>query len=267
MRVRSKFISEKETLLMMRRTGRWRTILVGLAVVFCSSPLPAFHAGLVDAEGNIVFSAQFVRDYQAAEKEMTATGSVEPYLALLEKSRDSNERAELELTIGVIYCQRTGFVDPEKAVRHLGNALGYRLPETAYLDTLLWRAGSLEQLGKLDDARRDHLRGLLACLQYNTPSEWPELEPPTVAFSIGPDVTEAELQARRDYERYRTRVEFQRHVMMQRYYFVDALQRIGAKAPLQKQQLRSELEKLTPDADQHERIWKLVRSDNKRPWP
>ena len=232
---------------------RWAAMVAGIAVTFYPTVLPAWHTGLVDASGKSIFSAEFVRDYQAADQALTTTGSVGPYLTLLTKCKDPNELAELELTVGVIYCQRTGHVDPKKAVKHLTNALGYKLPERAYLDTLLWRAGSLEQLGKLDEARRDHLRGLLACSYYDLPSKRPELTGPKAEFSIEPG-NDAEVEAKRDYERYRASVILQQHIMMQQAYFLQGVKRICARSPLNEDQLQEELEALTPDVQKREAI-------------
>ncbi len=232
--------------------------LIGLFAVLSGNVLLGMHTGLKDASGNISFSEDFVRDYNAAETALKATGSADPFHALLKKYRHPNERAELELTLGVIYCQRTGFVAPDKAVTHLTHALDYDLPEASYLDTLLWRAGSLEQLGKRDDAIRDHLRGLIACSNYDTPSEWPELRQPNAVIPIAPE-NEAEKEAKRDYERYRSTVLLQQHVMRQRGFFVQGMRRLSQGVPQNDEKLLNMLKEMTPDPQKHAAVLQLLK--------
>ena len=187
-----------------------------LANVSCHA-LAGMHSGFNAASGHMNFSERFVRDYNTAQSALEATGSTDRFHALLKKYRHPNERAELELTRGVIYSQRTGFVAPDKAVAHLTRALDFDLPDVAYLNTLLWRAGALEQLGEREDAVRDHLRGLVACTRHDLPSQWPELLPPIAMFSLRPE-NEAEREAKRDDERYHSWVLFEQHVLRQRGY-------------------------------------------------
>jgi hypothetical protein len=241
--------------------------LLAMVAASCPHPLFAFHAGFVDARGESVFSAEFVHDYQSADNASITTRSVKPFLELFSKYKQPNERAELELTIGVIYAQRTGHVDPAKAVKHLTNALNYQLPDETYLNALLWRAGSFEQLGKLDEARVDHLRGLLACSYYQLPLEWPEAKEPISPISIGSDVDDADAQRRRDYYAYRARIKLQQAILMQQFYFIDGLKRISSRSPLDQDQLRKVLGDLTPDERKHELLLRLLQSGNKRPWP
>jgi hypothetical protein len=252
----------------MIHASHWLNIaLFGIVAALCPHPLFAFHAGLVDARGESVFSEEFVRDYQSADNASITTRSVKPFLELLSKYQQPNERAELELTIGVIYAQRTGQVDPANAVKHLTNALDYKLPDETYLNALLWRAGSFEQLGKFDEARADHLRGLLACSYYQLPTEWPEAKEPMSPISLGSDIDDVDAERRRDYYAYRAQIKLQQAILMQQFYFMDGLKRISSKKPLDQEQLRKVLGDLTPDERKHELLLRLLQSDNKRPWP
>jgi hypothetical protein len=246
----------------MVRLLQWTAMsFIGLSSVFSCHAALGMHTGFKDSSGNIAFSEEFVRDYNAAEFARKATGSADPFHALLKKYRHPNERAELELTLGVIYSQRTGFVAPEKAVPHLTRALDYDLPDEAYLNTLLWRAGSFEQLGKREDAIRDHLRGLVACTRHDLPSEWPELLPPIAMFSIRPE-NEAEREAKRDYERYRSRVLLQQHVMRQRGYFVQGIRRLCQGVSESDTKLLDMLEQITPDPRKHASVVRLLKPED-----
>ena len=77
----------------------------------------------------------------------------------LTKYQRPEEQAELQLSIGLVYNQRTGIVDPARAVIHLSHALKYNLPERTYIATCTWRGSSYEQLKKYPEALRDYIRG------------------------------------------------------------------------------------------------------------
>ena len=102
----------------MNSTNRL-AVIVFYAVVLHFSPALALHSGLSG------FSSDFLRDYDSAQKTVDQSKSAEPLLVLLEKYTSAMERAELELSIGLAYGQRTGVVDPAKAVAHFTAALQY----------------------------------------------------------------------------------------------------------------------------------------------
>ena len=102
----------------------------------------------------------------------------EPLIALQRRYTNETEQAELEVSIGLTYNQRTGVVDPSKAVVHFTAALGYDLPERTYIQIVGWRGNSQEQLKKPKEALTDYLRGLLACSYYDLTGGWPEIQQP-----------------------------------------------------------------------------------------
>src|SRR5262249_18267121 len=119
----------KEFAMMIRNLRRNAALLACCFLAQWSAPLLAFEAGFLNAAGETVFSPEFMRDYQSAEAEVHAKQSAEPFVQLLAKSKRADEKAELEVTLGVIYVQRTELVNPTKAVEHFTKALGYRLSD------------------------------------------------------------------------------------------------------------------------------------------
>lgn len=237
---------------------------VACAVVWGALCLPAFavHSRLTDARGETVFSQDFLQDYQAAEREVLVSHSAEPMLALLKKYTGANEQAELELTLGITYGQRTGVVDPAKAVLHFSNALRYELPERTYIEILMWRGNALEMLEKRELALRDYLRGLLAC-SYHDLSEAGDLKPPSVDLDIHSD-DPVQRDRQRDYRVYRNTLELRRLLSLWRFHFVEAVRRIRTRVSFTDDQLRSCLEELTPDTSRYELIVNLVNAPPSR---
>jgi tetratricopeptide (TPR) repeat protein len=229
------------------------TFLATLVTVIGAGSSSAMNAEFRDAAGNFAYSDDFLRDYADALSEIANTGSAAPLHQLLETYDHPNERAELELTLGVIYAQRTGLVSPDKAITHLSRALDFELPDRAYVDALLWRAGAYEQLKKRDDAIRDHLRGLVACLKFADHDIRPELLPPETLFSINPQ-DEEERQIKADYERYRSSVLLQQHIRRQRGYFAQAIRRLTNGQENNEDKLRTMLETITPDPAARENV-------------
>lgn len=115
-------------------------MIVFYAVALHFSSALGTHSGLSG------FSPDFLRDYNAAQQSVDESKSAEPLLALLAKYTNATEMAELELSIGLLYGQRTDLVDPAKAVGHFTAALRYELPERTYIEILMWRGNSQEQL-------------------------------------------------------------------------------------------------------------------------
>jgi len=237
-----------------------------LYVILYGSSAFAFYSGFTDAKGDTVFSQEFIRDYESAQKAVDKSQSAEPFLKLLKKYKQPEQVAELELSIGLIYNQRTGLVDPAKAVIHFSNALKYKLPEKTYIKILMWQGNSLEQLKKYNKALKNYLRGLLACSYHDLSGGWPEISPPKVFLGIGSDDPE-DIQRARDYRMYRKRIDFQRFLIMQRYYFIEAVRRIQSHLTISDDQMLKILEELSPDTSRFASIMKLLKSENKRPWP
>lgn len=246
---------------------RHLSVIVLVCNVFFIPPAFGLHARLVNAKGESVFSKEFINDYESAERELDTKRSAEPFIKLLKKYSKPDELAELELTIGLLYNQRYGVVDPAKAVVHLTNALKYDLPEQVYIEILMWRGNSLEQLQKNDKALRDYLRGLLACSYHDLSGEWPEFREPKVPISKSDSDDPEGAQREKDFQIYRKTIDFQRFLIMQRYYFVEAVRRLRSISAISNDQVLKNLSELSPDTGRFDSIIKLLNAENKRPWP
>lgn len=235
------------------------------AIVLCAVALPLSSA-LAAHSGLSGFSSGFLRDYESAQKAVDQTKSAEPLLALLAKATNTTEKAELEVSIGLVYGQRTGVLDPAKAAVHFTAALEYELPEKTQIEILMWRGNALEQLKKGTEALKDYLRGLLACSYHDLSGGWPEIQSPKVPiFTHSTDPENAERI--RDYNAYRKAIDFQQFLLMQRYYLIEAVKRV-TKDPLREPAVIMEtLSTLSPDSSRLEIIRQWLKSENKRLWP
>jgi hypothetical protein len=246
--------------------ARLHFLLPALLYGTLSLPAFAFTSGLTDAKGGLPFSKDFIRDYEAALKLLDKLPSAEPFLEMAKKYTKPEEQAELELSIGLVYSQRTGVVDPAKAIIHLSNALQFSLPEETQISIFSWRGGSQEQLQRYELALRDYLRGLLACSYYDLSGEWPEIKPSNLPIGISSDDPE-NGQRRRDYQMYRTATNLKRFLFMQRYSFIEAVRRVQKNGAIAEVQVRSILKELTPDESRYDIMVGLIKAENKRPWP
>ena len=218
------------------------------------------HSGFIGADGETVFSPEFLRDYESAMRAVDESHSGEPLLQLLTKYKQAEEVAELEVSLGVIYGQKTGLVDPAKAIAHFSNALRYNLPERTRLGVLLWRGNALEQLKKHDAAVKDYLRGLLACSYHDLSGGWPETKRPNTSFDIRSDDDE-DIQRARDYRMYQQRSDLQRYLLMQRSFFAEAVKRIRLRSSRGDKQLQEVLEELSPDTSRYALIMNLLKAE------
>jgi len=245
------------------------TLTIAAAVTgafLCVSSAFAFHSGLVGADGECIFTKAFIQDYESAQKSVDALKSAEPLLALLPKYREPEEQAELEVSIGLVYNQRTGVVDPAKAVAHLTRALEFNLPERTYIEICMWRGGSHEQLKKYPEALRDYIRGLLACSYRDLAGGWPEVLASTVPIYMNSEDPD-NPQRVKDYQRYRYAIDLKRFLLMQRYHLIDGVKRVQADGAIADEALDRAVKELTPDTSRYEIISGLMKSENKRPWP
>ena len=243
-----------------------RLLIITVFCGMCSLPVLALHSGLADAKGECTFSKEFIRDYESAQKMVDELKSADPLLKLQKKYKKTEEQAELELSIGLAYNQRTGVVDPAKAVLHLSNALKFDLPKRTRLKIFMWRGNSLEGLKKHDEALHDYLRGLLACSYYDLSGEWPEIKSSNVPIYMNSDDPK-NAQRVRDYQRYRKSIDFQRFLFMQRYFLIDAVKRVQMNAVIDENQVRNVLKELSPDTSRYDVVIGFLKSENKRPWP
>ncbi len=236
---------------------------VGILLCMATLHPPTIYAMYSELSG---FSQAFLHDYEAAEKMVASSKSADPFLGLLAKYASDAERAELETTIGLIYNQRTGAVDPAKAVVHLTAALGYELPEKTHIQVVMWRSGSQEQLKNSDEAFKDYVRVLLACSYHDLSGGWPPIKGGKEVIYINGTDPKNEAR-RRDYEWYRQSISQQQFILGMRYYAIDAVKRMVKEQSWDQARVAATLEILSPDASRYEIIKGWLNSENKPPWP
>jgi hypothetical protein len=216
--------------------------------------------------GIAVLSPQFLDDYKTASEASSTSKSAQPFIDLLSKYEAGNERAELEVTLGMIYNQRSGLVDHGKAVEYFTKALDRDLPEQTSSKILLLRGNSQEQQKNLAAARDDYFRGLLVCSYRDFSGGWPEIASPNMPFSINSG-DPAEMEGARDYRQYRRQIAHQRFLLQQRYFLIEAIRRITKPSPLSQEEVTEILKRLSPDSSRYEIIQTWLKSENPRPWP
>lgn len=243
-----------------------RKLVVFALVALGHSPSYAFNLALQDLNGVDAFEQQFIEDYERANVQLMEEGSLGAMLDLLPKYQRPLEQAELQLTIGLAYNQRTGLVDPAKAVEHLSNAFKFDLPEKTSIDILMWRGGSYEQSKRPRKALEDYLRGLVACSYYDLSKEWPEIEEPPHPIYMNSSDPENGTRIR-DYSAYRRKTDFIRHLLTQKYYFVDSIRRVQLTSKIDQKTVVATLKTLTPDAHAIKTVERFLSEQNDRPWP
>ena len=143
----------------------------------------ALQTDLPGIDGQSLFSPTFLVELDAANR---AGDPLPPLKAVYKKFGSPAERAETELTIACVLCQRTGFVDPAESIKWYDKALVRDLPATALAKQFILRGNMHERLGHDEKALADYIRGLLVCLQFNLPDAWPSqdgtgmLQPPPI---------------------------------------------------------------------------------------
>src|SRR5262249_54090017 len=106
--------------------------------------------------------------------------------AVYQKFQQPAEQAEIELTIARALSQRTGLVDWPDALKWYDRALVRNLPTTALAKQFILRGNVHEVLKHKEDALADYARGLIVCLEFNLPRQWPtedgegKLKPPPI---------------------------------------------------------------------------------------
>lgn len=254
-----RIVEEKFKIQHMNTTRRLAVVLFYVVALHASSAF-ALYSGLSE------FSADFLRDYDLAQKAVEQSKSAEPLLVLLERYTSPMEKAELEVSIGLAYNQRGGVVDHAKAVVHFTEALQCALPEKTYLTILMLRGNSQEQLKKTNEALRDYLRGLLACSYHDLSGGWPEIQSPKVPIYLNsPDPENSERV--RDYNTYRESIDLQQFLLSQRFYFIEAVKRVRQEVPKSDDQIVEILGTLSPDSRRFELITDWLKSVNKWPRP
>jgi hypothetical protein len=253
--------------------------LPSLAVAFFLSAVVSavgFETDLRGTGSQFLFSPTFFRELDEANR---ATNAVSQLEALYRKFDKPAEQAEIELTIARIFCQRTGLVDPAESIKWYDKGLVRDLPSTALAKQFILRGNMHERLKHNEEALADYVRGLLICLQFNLPATWPKedgtgkLQPPprNSGFEIQDEGSGTRRLARQqqseDYRRESEMIRREQDLLMQRFYYVDAIKRVLEHEGLQESFLRTVCEKLTNRKDRVDEVLRRVREANPRPWP
>ena len=196
--------------------------------------------------------------------------------ALHRKAVSPAEQAEIELTLGRIYCQRTGMVNPAKAIEWYNKALVRDLPPTVLAQQFILRGNMHERLEHTDEALRDYCRGMLICLQFNLPSTWPDesgtglLQPAPIDNSLDARAESDQLDEKTqtaEWRRDRDATRRDQDLMRMRYYYIDAIVRVMGARKVSEAGLQKIAEKLTNRKDRVTELLRRVREPNPRPWP
>lgn len=248
-----------------------------LFLVLLAPAALAFHTTGQTGEGNATsFSEEFKKAYADAETDGSDPSCITKLEAMLAKFTRDEEQAEIELTLGIIYGQRTGLVNPAKAVPHFTGALKYELPPTVRTAVFVWRGNAQEQQRRYRAALMDYIRGLLVCTQFDLSHGWPAdpprlpedsrkesaVEPETDGEAErkgGPASGEGLLQSRL--------VRIEQQMLMHRYYLVVAVKRIASTEKLTSQDLDKEIAFIVSDPRRVRQIAGWCAGENKRPWP
>ena len=199
-----------------------------------------------------------------AQKSPNPGENVEMLEAQLKQATNLVEKAGLEETLGRLYSYRTGLVDYPKALVHLTAALQYDLPEPTYVELLMLRGNNAELLGKRDGALRDYLRGLLACSYHELSGGWPEYRQPHYRTDVVPPDPEWHERVR-DSRVDRSAIDTQRSILMQRYYFVEAVKRLLNAHQADQKAIREALEELSTDSSRFSIVLRWINSENPAP--
>ena len=219
------------------------------------------------------FSPNFLGELAAASGPDHPVSHLE---ALYQKFKQPAEQAEIELTIARVLCQRTGLVNWPESLKWYDKALVRDLPTTALAKQFILRGNVHEMLKHKEDALADYVRGLMICLEFNLPGKWPtedgegKLTPPPINSGFD-DRDEAQRLADRqrtaDYRREHALIRQEQDLLMQRYYYVEAIKRVIKDNRIEDTALRDICEKLTNRKDRINEVLRLAKEPNTRPWP
>lgn len=248
-------------------------LALALPLSWIVTPARATETDLHCVDYQFPISPIFLAELDAANHADSPVGQLE---AMYQKAVSPAEKAEIELTIGRVCCQRTGLVNPAKAIEWYDKALVRDLPPTVLGQQFILRGNMHERLEHTDQALSDYCRGLLICLQFNLPDTWPEsdgtgqLRPARIDNSADAKPAEEQLDKkqqtadwRRDYEATRR----EQDLLGLRYYYIDAITRVMKARPVSEPELQKIAEKLTNRKDRLTELLRRVREPNPRPWP
>ena len=130
----------------------------------------------------------------------------------------------------------------------------------------MWRGDSYEQLKQPRKAVEDFLRGLVTCSYYALQRKWPEFEKAPQPIFMNSSDPENAMRIR-DYTAYRRKTDFIRHLLQQKYYFIDSIKRVQQASRMDQETVLGTLRKLTSDAYAIETVERFLGEENNRPWP
>ena len=246
----------------MKKTGIYASLLALMAVT------SAYAWNSVDYHQSTAnpFPEEFTQECKSLQK-ADVPESLKLLTEMLAKYKDPQEQVELELTLAKIYGQRTGFVDPAKAVEHYEKALAlhFDLPPAVLARTYTLYGNSYEQLHNGDKALENYLRGLAVCLSYELPAKMPNIPAvgtyETDAPPDSPLVKQLEDEHKKQME-LRKQAMFERDMLMQRYFLIDGIKRVSKGDT---GQIRRAAESVGKDKLQIESLVTLAMSPNERP--
>lgn len=237
----------------------------------------ALHTTGMTGEGRgVTFSEKFRHAYAAATVDQTNAKCIGKLNAMREEFVKPEEVAEIELTLGVIYGQRTGLRDPVKAVPHFTKALNHDLPPTTRTRVLLWRGNALEQQERRRAALPDYIRGLMMCTQFDLSHGWPKQAPrleddPRRETAVDPKALDGPRsgpgRAGPDAMMQTHLLRIEREMLQFRYYLVEAVKRVAENAKLDAVDLEKEIAYIVSDSRRATQILLWCQDKNERPWP
>ncbi len=245
-----------------------KCFLVLLAAQFYCVSVQAFRSIDFYQTGGNPFSEEFTTNYASALKECQASHSFASFSNMVIKFKKPQEQAELEITMGIGYCQWSGCTDDRKAIEHLGNALFYDLPPTVLLGVYLDRGGCKERLKQKRAALEDYLRGLAECLRYQLPAKPPEYLRPNVVYDVvfaepGDDaVKEQYRQLRENQERQLRQFRFEEVMIRERDILIEVAKRVSSGDA---EQIRLAAETVVADKSKIQQVEALITAPDPKP--
>jgi hypothetical protein len=106
----------------------------------------------------------------------------------------------------------------------------------------------------------------VACSYYALPRKWPEIEKPSQPVFVNSSDPENGTRTR-DYNSYRYKTHFIRHLLSQKYYFIESIRRVQQASRMDRESVLETLKKLTPDPHVIETVEGFLGEENNRPWP
>lgn len=258
-------------------SGNMKLVVSVVLGVLVAPVALAFYTTGLSGEGNgVSFSKEFREAYQAARPDGSDPASIKKLTGMAAKFQSPHEQAEIALTLGVIYGQRTGLVNPKKAVPQFTKALKGDLPATVRTQVFLWRGNALEQQKRLPAALPDYIRGLMMCTQFDLSHGWPK-DPPQLKEDQRAEsaVDPEELKRPRsgpgrsgaDSLQQTRLIRVERRMLMHRYYLIEAVKRMAKKLELDVNDLEDEIAHIVSDSRRATQILVWCQDKNERPWP